>query len=192
MKKGTKLGTKLAKWRKTLTSLGWKVSMRHDSHEMMGWDEDFHFEVLWLNDHIWEALAKDKNTPWWCNEVAVATIRWKWDQWFHNLDEVRYQHSKMCEALTMLSNRISRLQGGSQLGQLAPFINHTNGSRRLCSTLQDYGDKEIYKVVFEQDLPHIQTGVGMYQIDLSEFTRERNLLIIHSSDEVTGRGFYCN
>ena len=40
----------------------------------------------------------------------------------------------------MLSNRISCLQGGSQLGQLAPFINHTNGSRRLCSTLQD--DKE--------------------------------------------------
>ena len=66
MKKGTKLGT--MKKDLDLFTVESVHHLRHDSHEMMGWDEDFHFEVLWLNDHIWEALAKDKNTPWWCNE----------------------------------------------------------------------------------------------------------------------------
>lgn len=179
--------------------------LKRKLREDMKWDEDFHFQVFWLNGHIWEALGRDATLrggamklPWqlYCGnhtlevrpvipqlDTAVCTLDdfIRYYETCNDLGEVQYQHSKMCEALTMLSIRINRLQGGSQFDQLAPFTNHTDGSRRLSSMMRECGDKEIYKVCFEEELAHIQSGVGMYQIDLVEEAKQKNLLIIHSS-----------
>ena len=179
--------------------------LRRDLREMMKWNEDFHFHVFWLNGHIWEALGRDATLrggamklPWqlYCGnhtlevrpvipqlDTAVCTLDdfIRYYETCNDIGEVRYQHSKMCEALTMLSIRINRLQGGSDFDQLAPFTNHTDGSRRLSSMMRECGDKEIYKVCFEEELAHIQSGVGIYPINIVEEAKQKNLLIIHSS-----------
>lgn len=49
--------------------------LRRELREAMGWDEDFHFLLVeWT--HL-GSLGEGCNTPWWCNEVAVAIVLWQ-------------------------------------------------------------------------------------------------------------------
>eukprot|EP00438_Fugacium_kawagutii_P014331 Skav232175 [mRNA] locus=scaffold4749:111877:113532:+ [translate_table: standard] len=59
----------------------------------------------------------------------------------------------------------------------------------LCQLADEAGDFMGYKVIFYDGdgAPHVQTNYGIYQVNLEEFCRDQNVLIVHDDEDYKER-----
>ena len=96
---------------------------------------------------------------------------------------LKHHYERVCDALTLLQKKITSLEKPNEPDQLASYIDSTSGLRRLDTMMKYHKDTAVRHVEYFQGLPHVCSGIGIYQINIEQEARTSNLLIIHSEEE---------